>query len=201
MNKTKVFLTATFAAFSGFISSQVKAQEKPVAFGIKGGLNLSTFGRGLKDTKSVLRYQFGITADIALTDNLYILSGLDIQTKGAKYNPKSSPDVKYNPMFLQIPVNIGYKFDLGSNTRLVVHAGPYAAYGIGGKAKSGGSKESVFGKNKFKRFDYGLTGGAGVEFGKIAIDAGYEYGLANINDGNGTKIMNRNPYLTVGYKF
>ncbi len=202
MNKTKLsFTVVALVAFITVFSNEAKAQENPVTFGIKAGANLSTFGGDLKDTKYALRYQVGITADVALTNNLYILTGLDFQTKGVKYNPKSAPNIKYNPMYLQLPVNIGYKFDLGSDIRLVVNAGPYVAYGIGGKAKSDGEKQSVFGKNKFKRFDYGLTGGVGVEIGRIAINAGYEFGLANISDTKGSKIKNRNPYLTVGYKF
>ncbi len=201
MNQTKLSILVAFIAFISMFSNQVTAQEKPVALGIKGGLNLSTFGGNLKDTKSVLRYQFGITAEIALPDHMYILTGLDFQTKGSRYNTTSDSGIKYNPMYLQVPVNIGYKYDLGKNIRLTGSAGPYIAYGIGGKAKTVEGKESVFGKNKFKRFDYGLTAGAGVEFGKIAVVAGYEYGLANINDSNGRKIKNRNPYLTVGYSF
>ncbi|MCD8165822.1 MAG: PorT family protein [Bacteroides sp.] len=158
MNKTKLSLwVAIIALFSAF-STEVKAQEKPVTLGIKAGANLSTFGGDMKNTKSALRYQVGITADILLTNNLYLVTGLDLQTKGAKYNPKSVSDVKYNPMYLQLPVNIGYKFNVGSNIRLVVNAGPYLAYGIGGKAKSDGNKESVFGNNKLKRLDYGLMG-------------------------------------------
>ncbi|MCC8186784.1 MAG: PorT family protein [Bacteroides sp.] len=201
MNKTKLsILVAVVAVISAF-SNEIVAQEKPVTWGIKAGTNLSTFGGDMKNTKSVLRYQVGITADVALTNNLYLLTGLDLQTKGAKYSPKSASDIKYNPMYLQLPVNLGYKFDVGSNIRLVVHAGPYLAYGIGGKARSDGNKQSVFGNNRLKRSDYGLMGGAGMEIGNIAIHAGYEYGLANVSDAKGTKIRNRNPYLTVGYKF
>jgi len=182
-------------------SMETKAQENLITFGVKGGLNLSTFGGDVKNTKSVMRYQFGITADVALTENLYILTGLDLQTKGTKQNPKAQPAVKYNPMYLQLPVHIGYKFDIGSDIRLVVNAGPYAAYGIGGKIRSEGEKLSAFGSDRLKRLDYGIGGGVGVELRKFVIHAGYDFGLANISDAKGVKIRNRNPFLTVGYKF
>ncbi|MCD8031553.1 MAG: PorT family protein [Bacteroides sp.] len=201
MNKTKLSVLAAIVALISVFSNEVNAQEKPVTWGIKAGTNLSTFGGDMKHTKSVLRYQVGITADVALTNNLFLLTGLDLQTKGAKCSPKSASDIKYNPMYLQLPVHIGYKFDVASHTRLVVHAGPYLAYGIGGKARSEGNKQSVFGNNQLKRVDYGLMGGAGIEIGNIAIHAGYEFGLANISNAKGTKIRNRNPYFTVGYKF
>lgn len=200
MKKTKLVLTSIIFLSVTF-SNQVNGQNVPVTFGIKGGANFSTFSGNLKNTKSIVRYQFGVTTDITLTNNFYILTGLDFQVKGVRYNPKSSPDIKYNPMYLQLPVNIGYKFDVAPNVRLVIATGPYIAYGIGGKARSEGEKHSVFGKNKFKRLDYGVSGGAGIELGKIAINAGYDFGIANISDTKSTKIRNRNPYLTVGYKF
>jgi hypothetical protein len=105
-------------------------------------------------------------------------------------------------MYLQLPATIGYKFDLGGDTRLVLNAGPYIAYGIGGKTKGGeaGSRK-LFKDDIFKRLDYGVIGGIGFEFGRFAVGAGYDLGLANISDVKGTKARNRNAYLTVGVKF
>lgn len=182
-------------------ATQVKAQEKPVTFGVKAGVNLSTFGGDMKNTKSTFKYQVGITADIALTNNLYVLTGLDFQTKGSKYSPKSAPNIKYNPMYLSIPAHLGYKFELLPGTKLVINAGPYIAYGIGGKAKGDGNSEKIFGDNRFKRLDYGVGGGIGFEFGKFCVNGGYDLGLANVSDVKGNKIKNRNAYLTLGYKF
>lgn len=203
MKKTKLSLVAASIALMSSISIAAVAQQKPVTLGVKAGANLSTFGGSVKDAKSTMRYRVGLTTDFALTHNLFIFTGLDFQTKGAKYASKSSTDIKSNPVYVQIPVSIGYKYDVSSSTKLVLNAGAYAAYGVAGKIKTGPdkAKESIFSKDGFKRFDYGLLGGIGLEVGKIAINAGYEYGLANINHASVPKITNRNPYLTVGYKF
>jgi len=203
MNKTKLTVFAVALAFMSAAGNQTMAQEKPVTFGVKAGASLSSFAGDLKDTKSALRYRVGLTTDIALSNNLFIFTGLDFQTKGVKYASKSGSDVKYNPIYVQLPVSFAYKFDVGHTTKLLVNAGAYAAYGIAGKIKNDPNKdkESIFSKNGFKRLDYGLLGGVGVEFGKFAVNAGYEYGLPNINHATGPKISNRNPYLTVGYKF
>ncbi|HHU97946.1 MAG: hypothetical protein QM237_07355 [Bacteroidota bacterium] len=40
-----------------------------------------------------------------------------------------------NPIYLQVPVHYAYKNALNPGTRVVLHAGPYAAYGVGGKQK------------------------------------------------------------------
>jgi hypothetical protein len=195
MKKIKIVFAATLVALT-VGATQVNAQDKPVTFGVKAGVNLSTLGGDLKDSKYTFKYQFGVTADIALTETVYIMTGLDFQAKGAKLG-----GIKYNPMYLQLPATIGYKFDLGGDTRLVLNAGPYIAYGIGGKAKGGESSQKLFKDNIFKRLDYGVIGGVGVEFGRLAVGAGYDLGLANISDVKGTKARNRNAYLTVGVKF
>lgn len=203
MNKAKLSLLVAFIAVMASFSTRSFAQEKPVTFGLKAGVNVSTFGGSFGDAKSSFRYQFGVTADIALGNHLYLLTGLDLQTKGAKWDSGPASTLKYKPAYLQLPVTAAYKFDLGASTKLVVNAGGYAAYGIGGKAEENGGKDkrSIFGNDGFKKLDYGVIGGVGVEFGKIAVNAGYEYGLANINRGSGPKVTNRNPFLTVGYKF
>ena len=196
MKKIKIVFAATLVALT-ISAVQVKAQDKPVTFGVKAGVNLSTLGGDLKDSKYTFKYQAGITVDVLLVDHLYLMTGLDFQAKGAKLG-----GVKYNPMYLQLPAMIGYKFDLGANTRLVLNAGPYIAYGIGGKTKGGeAGSQKLFKDDIFKRLDYGVVGGVGVEFGKFSIGAGYDLGLANISDVKGTKARNRNAYLTVGVKF
>lgn len=200
MNKMRLTTVAIIAVLAISIT-QVKAQEKPVTFGVKAGVNLSNFGGDIKDTKSVFKYQVGFTTDIALLKNLYILTGLDFQVKGSKNKLKSAGDIKYNPMYLSIPAHLGYKFELSSGSKLVIDAGPYIAYGIGGKVKGDGSSEKIFGDNRLKRLDYGIGGGIGFEFNKFCVNAGYDLGLANISDMKGTKVKNRNAYLTFGYKF
>lgn len=194
--KVKIIFTAALIALI-CSALQVNAQDKPVTFGVKAGVNLSTLGADLKESKYVFRYQAGITADIALCENLYLMTGLDFQAKGAKLD-----GVKYNPMYLQLPVTVGYKFDLGYNTRLVLNAGPYLAYGIGGKTKGGeaGSRK-LFKDDIFTRLDYGVIGGVGIELDMFTVSAGYDLGLGNISDVAGTKARNRNVYLTVGVKF
>ncbi len=200
MKKMRLFFTATLV-FLTIGAAPVNAQEKTVTFGVKAGANLATIGGDLDGARHTFKYQAGITVDILLVDHLYILTGLDFQTKGAKFKLASRVEVKYSPMYLQLPATLGYKFDLGSDIRLVVNAGPYLSYGIGGKAKSDGESLKLFGDNIFKRLDYGVIGSGGVEFGRFSVSGGYDLGLRNISHAKGAKTRNRNAYLTVGVKF
>jgi len=177
------------------------AQDKFATFGVKAGGNLSNMGGDIKKTDYVFKYQVGVTADLAFTENWYLLTGLDLQTKGTKSKPKNQAETKFNPMYLQIPVHAGYKLEVGPNMKLVFEAGPYVAYGISGKMKSAGTKVNIFGDDKFKRFDFGAGAGVGVEISKFVVKAGYDYGIIDISDVKGTKARNHNGYVTVGYHF
>lgn len=179
----------------------IHAQDKPLTLGVKAGANLSSFSGDINKTNYVFKYQFGVTADLALTNNLYVITGLELQTKGTKSKPKGEAHVKYNPMYLQLPVHAAYKFDIARNTRFVVEGGPYIAYGLGGKVKGGGEKMNIFGDERFKRFDFGLGAGVGVEFNKIVVKGGYDFGLVDVCKVKGMKARNQNAYLTLGYHF
>ena len=100
--------------------------------------------------------------------------------------------------------------DVSPGTRVVLHAGPYAAYGVGGKYKLSGSvgsvgaetESDVFGDDGFlKRFDAGLGLGVGAEFGPLLLDLGWDMGLVNIVDSSDGDLKNQNAYLSVGYRF
>ena len=211
----------------------VAAQDSPVSFGIKGGVNLSNFGGdalelkdgSLKydDKNALVGFQAGITIDYQLASSLYLLTGLEFTTKGAKYESSLagiSTELKQTPMYLQIPVHIGFKLGITDATKLVFHAGPYAAYGIGGKTKvtgdlagwTGETETDFFGDDTFKKFDWGLGLGVGLELGKLTFNVGYDLGLADIAQNeikiggvtvsnNDAKVRTQTAYATVGIKF
>lgn len=181
--------------------------------GVKGGVNMSNFyGDELDDQNVKIGFHVGLAADYEFAYNSAIQTGLFFTTKGAKYSESigdASADFTVNPMYLQLPVHYAYKLDVTPGTRIVFHAGPYVAYGIGGKSKlsgslgdwDGGTEWDVFGDDGFKRFDAGLGLGVGAEFGPILLDLGWDMGLVNIADSNSGDIKNQNAYLSVGYKF
>ncbi|MFV0418730.1 MAG: porin family protein [Dysgonomonas sp.] len=202
------------------------AQNNPLVLGVKAGVNLSNFsGNGADGMDAKVGFNVGLTVDYALSEELYLLSGLELTMKGAKdkgFISFTEPTLgtvsfegteKDNPMYLQIPVHLGYKIAVMDGTKVILHAGPYVAYGIGGKSKVKGSVISedeeifidtdfdFFGKDRAKRFDFGLGLGAGFEFGKTAVGLGYDFGLVNMFDNSTYTVKNMNAYLTLGYKF
>lgn len=192
MKKIKLSLIAAMLVLVTVASAQV-------SLGVKGGLNMSNFSGDVNNNKAKVGFHIGLAADYEFMYNNSIQTGLFFTTKGSKFEAGiDGLNVKetFNPMYLQLPVHYAYKLDVSPGTRLVFHAGPYAALGLGGKA----GDLKLFEDDILKRFDAGLGLGVGAEFGPILVDLGWDMGLVNISDIGG-KIKNQNAYLSVGYKF
>lgn len=218
----------------------VSAQE--LSLGVKGGLNMSKFtGKDFKDPAMKLGFNVGIAADYEFAPNMAIQSGLFFTTKGTKLasskveqkigdiNISSSSSATSNAMYLQVPIHFAYKMDVSPETRIVFHAGPYVAYGIGGKTKgnvdvkiSGNVPQSIKdavdkyvkdlnnsikdyntfdAKTGLKPFDAGLGLGVGAEFGSFVVDLGWDMGLLNLSRAKDGSVKTQNGYLSLGYKF
>ena len=207
MKKMRMVLVVAMIAMVTAVSAQMN-------LGIKGGVNMSNFyGEELDDQNMKIGFHVGLAADYEFAYNSAIQTGLYFTTKGAKYSSSfgdASGEFTVNPMYLQIPVHYAYKLDVTPGTRIVFHAGPYAAYGVGGKSKfsasvgevSGESEADVFGDDGFlKNFDAGLGLGVGAEFGPMLLDLGWDMGLINIADSENGDLKNQNAYLSIGYRF
>jgi hypothetical protein len=171
-----------------FAVTNMQAQIK---FGPKVGLNLSTMtlksGGVSYDPKTVVGFNVGVVSEITLSDNLSLQPAVLYSTKGSKYSItflQVAEEYEITPSFIEIPVNVVYKFDLGA-AKLFLNAGPYVAYGIGGKIKGGGESDNIiFGTKEsddMKPLDFGLNVGAGVEIANLLISANYGLGLANLS--------------------
>lgn len=231
------------AVMVALLATVTALNAQDLSFALKGGANMSNFyGKDTKSLKMKLGYHVGLAADYEFAPNMAIQSGLFFTTKGAKL-PSLETTSKFgdvtatnsvkgsiNAMYLQIPLHFAYKVNVAPDTRIVFHAGPYAAYGVGGKTKaeasvklsgtlpdaqkaaydahvkalnSGLAKEAnVFSKDgAYKAFDAGVGVGVGAEFGPFLVDLGWDMGLLNIAKAKGSNVKTQNAYLSVGYKF
>lgn len=189
----KILLTAFVLLIA---TTSIKAQELPVSIGIKGGVNFSNISTD--GFKSKTGFNAGITVDLNLPSGVALMSGLEINTKGAKIE---DTDFSRDAIYLQLPIHVGYRVSL-PGIRFHFNFGPYFAQGIGGKTKGlDGVKYDTFGDNGLKKFDWGLGLGVGTTFlGRIQVRIGYDHGLANIGR-NDVKVRNRNAYASVGFLF
>jgi hypothetical protein len=195
-------------------------------FGVKAGLNLSTMllkdndGNYSDDFKMNPGFHVGVTGEFHLTEMFSFETGLFLSTKGLKATQAdfslgvaTETKAKMNLLYLDIPLTAKASFDIGS-TKIYGVLGPYLGIGLSGKNKyeiteagetrtgenniSWGSSE-----NDYKRLDFGLTAGTGVEIKSFQIGIFYSLGLANIlhYSENGSKFSNRVLGISIGYKF
>ena len=205
----------------------VKAQKTYV----QGGLNLANITKtndGQTEKNNILpTFNVGLMHRFALSPVVALETGLLFTGKGSKaetYFAGSDNYVKtkFNPLYLELPVNMVFKIPMDKNSGFFFHAGPYAAMGVAGKASS----ESKFGPliskseeniafsnddpftsdgedaqyNKLKRFDFGLNFGGGVAFQHFILKANYGLGLAKINSTQSDNEANdKNKYRTISF--
>ena len=196
-------------------------------FGIKAGFNSSNMhvvydGSIIsEDFNMRTGFHIGATAEFPLTEIFSLETGLLISTKGVIYKQlltEEDMDFEYkfnlSPLYLDIPVTAKASFDIGGGAKIYGVFGPYAAIGLSGKIKQ---EESINGattseeidiewgsdieSSNFKRMDFGLIMGAGVELNSIQIGLNYSLGLANISPQTNVKVNNRVLGISVGYKF
>ena len=198
---------------------------------LQGGVNLaniSTSNSGATEKNNMLTtFNVGIMGRSNASEPIALEAGLLLVGRGSKantYTTSSTDDnyikTKFNPLYLEIPVNLIVRMPLQSKSNIFVNAGPYIAMGIGGKSKvetkflgavSNSSSDIEFnndnpsttqqedaGYDKLKRFDYGVNLGAGFDLGKILLKANYGLGLAKINSTETDNSSNdKNKYRTV----
>ncbi len=180
----------------------IMAQDSKVSWNAKAGLNLSNWtGGDSEGTDAKLGFKVGVGMEYAF-DNLWSLQpSLFLSTKGTKYS-ESGFKVTVNQMYLELPVNVQARVHIEGDTNLLFSAGPYIAYGIGGKISSNitSNEADTFGKDGLDKFDAGVGFGVGLEFAKVLVGLDGQVGSVNLKDVEGAA-KNINFSVTLGYKF
>lgn len=196
----KNFIKLSFITLALLLASNASAQLLPISFGVKGGITSSTVNT--KGTESKSGFNAGLTLDVNLPANLAIMTGVEINTKGAKMKETG---YKMNSTNLQIPAHLGYRIKVIPGFRMHVSAGPYFAQGIAGKTEMGeGKKVKTFsGDNAIlKKTDWGLGVGAGATvLGMVQVRVGYDWGMKNLARQGDASIKNRSFYASLGLGF
>lgn len=191
----KFLLTAVLGMFALAGFSQM-------TWNAKVGMSMTNLSNTDADMK--VGYTVGVGLDYQFTDMWYLQSGLNITGKGAK-----AGDLKIKTHYLEIPVLAAAKFDVSDNMKFVVNAGPYLAFGMGGKLEEGNASMKVFSKEDgmeealMKRFDLGLQYGVGLELSdKYLINLTGQYGFIDPFKGDGGESSHNIAFMIgVGYRF
>lgn len=198
-------------------------------FYAQGGVNLanitSTNSGQTENNNMLTTFNVGFMSRFGLSKIVDLEAGLLLDGRGSKaetYFNGGNDYVKskFNPLYLEVPLNVVLNVPLQNKTGLFFNAGPYIAIGVGGKSKTdtklGALTSSSESKIKFsndnpftsqqddaaydklKRFDFGVNLGGGFDFKKLILKANYGYGLAKINSTQSNNTVNdKNKYRTV----
>ncbi len=198
---------------------------------VQGGVNFANISNSksgnVEENNMLTTFNAGLLGRFGLSPIVDFESGLILSGQGSKtdtYFTSSRDDnyvkAKFNPIYLQLPLNFVVKIPFQDNAGIFLHAGPYAAVGIAGKSKieskilgvSSTSTEKIKFNNddpttsqqeeaaydKIKRFDYGLNVGGGVNFGRLMLKANYGMGFAKIRSTQTNNSANdKNKYRTL----
>lgn len=183
----KVIFVAVIALFS---LVGVNAQT---SFGAKAGLNSATLIGDIDGNKSLIGFNAGVFAEIALADSFYIQPELFYSTQGTDDYQHLLSKYKLNLDYINLPIM--FKYDVAN--RFYLEAGPQVGFLVSAK------RGDVDVKDIFETTDFGANFGLSYGFTEtIFAQARYNIGLSDIykNEGN-DKVSNAVISFSLGYKF
>ena len=207
----KIVLVLVLCSFTGAMFAQ------GINWGITAGLNASSINMQDKGGYSIgykAGFQAGVVMDWGITKDFSIIPELDFAQKGTKLTSDGiSTNITLN--YLTLPINAAYKFDLGTDQKLMIFAGPYLGYGLSTSgdiyALNGGDAYiyhisgpvAKFGSDdtNLKPFDFGVNVGVGYQYTHVFFKVQYNIGLANMSRVVDNSWKNSNLGVTVGYMF
>ena len=235
----KIFALALAAIMC---ASSAKALEyiPESGFTVQGlfGMNISNFRQpnslvdGLTDPKA--GFNLGVRGEYMLPScyGVFVNLGVNYTMKGAKMDvPATLPDdysctVKFRPCYIEIPLHVGYRFNVLDNLGIFADFGPYFAIGVNGKEKFEFDGDAVedYSKKFFRnskmilgeiqRYDFGLGFRVGAEYANHhSLNFSFDWGLTDMyrdsyrreffekNRFELGKLKNFNAGITYGYRF
>lgn len=198
---------------------------------VQGGLNLANITKtseGHTEKNNILpTFNAGIMGRFGLSKTVDLESGVLLTGQGSKaesYFNGGNDYIKskFNPLYVQVPLNLVITAPLDKTNGLFFHAGPYIAIGVGGKSTTDSkfgpltsssnssiqfsnddpftSQQEDAAYNKLKRFDYGINAGGGIQFQHLILKANYGMGFSKINSTESNNSANeKNKYRTLSF--
>lgn len=184
----KKFLLAAAAALCAFCMDASAQQYLSTRWGITGGFTSSSTSVKNMESKSVSLYHIGLAAEFPLGGGLAIQPALLYQVKGLSadklgdYSLAETLDSFETKVgYLEIPVQVQWGPDLLA-FRPYVFAEPFVGYRLG-QSTEGTVAEKI--KDSLKKFEYGLSVGAGLEVWKLQLSVKYFWNFGDIYDKDG----------------
>lgn len=178
------------------ISSVGLQANNPNKWYYTAGLSMSKFIVGTNQSSRKVGLQIGVKSEWNLpmiANGVYLDASALIVQKGGQVSLFHFHS-KLNTIYFEVPINIGYKFEVNEKLSLLGGLGPYIAYGIYGKSKWDDQVDYVFKQDDYMvddmdytPFDAGLGFRAGLELNKkiqVSLGWGFSFGEFDMQNDN-----------------
>lgn len=158
-----------------FISLFTFTAQAQIRFGVKGGVNISgVSGDNISDfvDNNLTGFNIGPTVEWLIDGTIGVEGSVLYSEKGIKFKGENS----HRTGFIEVPLNLKYRFPLEGSIKPYLIAGPYINFRVSGDDKFSVIKDDIKGQWDAKNFGAGLNFGAGVELFKF-LQVGANYGL------------------------
>ena len=179
------------------------AFSQSFGFGLKGGANLTKISGKSFNEEYELGYQIGVFSEIDFSKTLGIQPELlysQVNTKRTSgfntiYNNLAEPNGTNNIQLKYLSIPILLRYNVGKI--LTLNVGPQFSVLVD-------DNENLLanGQNAFKKGDFSMVGGIGLNISRLRVYGRYNIGLNNINDiDNRDQWKNQQVQLGVGLRF
>lgn len=176
----KFFMILVGALILG--TTAMKAQSEGTTFILRGGFATNSFvGDDMDHSDMLPGYNVGLDMNKFIKNGLYWNTGIMFGSRGYQYEDV----LKFRAHNLQIPLTIGYKYDLGSGFALDGRIGGFFSVDMAGKYKYDSNllkDTKISDIDDYNRCDGGLLIGVGVWYNNINLDLAYQRGFAHSID-------------------
>ena len=209
-----VALLLTLWALSG--RAQVGEQRHNLAIGFNGGINLNSvsFSPTVRQ-KNLMGINGGLTARYISEKYFSMICGAQIELNFSQHGwdefYEDYPDLQYTRKmnYVEIPLLAHLAFGRDRGVQFFVHAGPQIGFFISDTRTINDAWDKTANnltteqhdKNVENKFDYGITGGAGLELrtkaGNFLIEGRYYYALSDFYKSTKKDYFDRSAHGTI----
>ncbi len=218
LHKPTIISLILFVAISS-INAQVGEQRSNLAVGFNGGLNFNRVSFSPTVPQETLQgINCGLTARYISEKYFSMICGAQIELNFSQHGWSESqtdyPLLSYKSTmnYIEIPFLAHLAFGKERGMQFFIHAGPQIGFLIEEKREQSGDWDSAenliveqHNLNAENKFDYGITGGLGVELrtkaGNFLLEGRYYYALSDFYNSTKKDYFSRSAHNVITVKF
>ena len=179
-----------FTALSFLAVSYVSAQAIQVGYVNESSKSTFSDNININGVQAGVSYELGVQAPVSLHYGLLYSYLFDND------GPLTSSAHK-----LDLPVHLAINFPIASNLALFVSGGPNFSYALAAKNKIGDIESNPYDKDDLERFNLQLGVAGGLKFSNLILQAGYDWGLFDLNKSDLIDLRKNTFSVSLAYEF